>query len=38
MCIRDSHKALVLNILEDEAIDTEGLNRLREMLKRSDLK
>ena len=33
---RDSHKALILNILQDEAIDTADLKRLREMLERSD--
>ena len=35
---RNSHEALVLNILQDEAIDAEKLNRLREMLERSDAK
>jgi predicted transcriptional regulator len=35
---RNSHEALVLNILEDEAIETEDLKRLREMLERSDVK
>jgi predicted transcriptional regulator len=31
---RDSHKALILNILQDEAIDSADLKRLREMLER----
>ncbi len=35
---RNSHEALVLNILQDEAIDPEELRRLREMLERSDAK
>jgi predicted transcriptional regulator len=35
---RNSHKALVLNILNDEAIKAEELTRLREMLERSDVK
>jgi predicted transcriptional regulator len=35
---RNSHEALVLNILEDEAIDADKLNRLREMLERSKVK
>jgi BlaI family transcriptional regulator, penicillinase repressor len=35
---RNSHEALVLNILEDEAIDAGKLKRLREMLERSDAK
>jgi predicted transcriptional regulator len=35
---RNSHEALVLNILEDEAIDAEELTRLRKMLERSDAK
>jgi predicted transcriptional regulator len=35
---RNSHEALVLNILQDEAIDAEELKRLREMLDRSELK
>ena len=35
---RNSHEALVLNILQDEAIDAEELKRLREMLERSDVK
>jgi BlaI family transcriptional regulator, penicillinase repressor len=34
---RDSHKALILNILQDEAIDSADLRRLREMLERSDI-
>ena len=33
---RDSHKALILNILQDDAIDNADLRRLREMLERSD--
>jgi BlaI family transcriptional regulator, penicillinase repressor len=33
---RNSHEALVLNILQDEAIDAEKLKRLRDMLERSD--
>jgi predicted transcriptional regulator len=33
---RNSHEALVLNILHDEAIDADELRRLREMLDRSD--
>jgi predicted transcriptional regulator len=32
---RNSHEALVLNILQDEAIDADELNRLRQMLERS---
>ena len=35
---RNSHEALVLNILQDEAIDAGKLKRLREMLERSDAK
>jgi predicted transcriptional regulator len=35
---RNSHEALVLNILQDEAIDAEELARLRQMLERSDEK
>jgi BlaI family transcriptional regulator, penicillinase repressor len=35
---RNSHEALVLNILQDEAIDAADLNRLREMLERSEVK
>jgi BlaI family transcriptional regulator, penicillinase repressor len=35
---RNSHEALVLNILQDEAIDEKDLKRLREMLERSDSK
>ena len=35
---RNSHEALVLNILEDEAIDADKLKRLREMLERSKVK
>jgi predicted transcriptional regulator len=35
---RNSHEALVLNILQDEAIDAEELKRLRELLERSDSK
>ena len=34
----NSHEALVLNILEDEAIDADKLKRLREMLERSKVK
>jgi predicted transcriptional regulator len=34
---RNSHKALILNILQDEAIDSTDLRRLREMLERSDV-
>jgi BlaI family transcriptional regulator, penicillinase repressor len=34
---RNSHEALVLNILQDEVIDAENLKRLREMLDRSDV-
>jgi predicted transcriptional regulator len=33
---RDSHEALVLNILEDDALDDKELKRLREILDRSD--
>jgi BlaI family transcriptional regulator, penicillinase repressor len=32
---QDSHELLVLNIIEDEAIDAEELKRLREMLESS---
>ena len=35
---RNSHEALVLNILQDDLIDAEELKRLREMLERSDAK
>ena len=35
---RNSHEALILNILQDEAIDAADLKRLREMLERSDLR
>ena len=35
---RNSHEALVLNILQDEAIDAAELKRLREMLERSQTK
>jgi predicted transcriptional regulator len=35
---RNSHEALVLNILQDEEIDAGDLKRLREMLDRSDVK
>jgi predicted transcriptional regulator len=35
---RNSHEALVLNILEDAAIDADKLKRLREMLERSKVK
>jgi BlaI family penicillinase repressor len=34
----DSHEQLVLNILEDQGIETEELDRLREMLERSGAK
>jgi predicted transcriptional regulator len=33
---RDSHEALVLNILEDGAIEAAELKRLREMLEREE--
>jgi predicted transcriptional regulator len=32
----DSHELLVLNILEDNAIDSSEMKRLREMLERSE--
>ena len=35
---RNSHEALVLNILQDEAIDADELKILRQMLERSDAK
>jgi BlaI family transcriptional regulator, penicillinase repressor len=35
---RDSHKALILNILQDEATDSTDLKRLREMLEQSGIK
>jgi predicted transcriptional regulator len=35
---RNSREALVLNILQDEAIDPEELKRLRKMLERSNVK
>ena len=35
---RNSHEALVLNILQDEEIDADKLKRLREMFERSDVK
>jgi predicted transcriptional regulator len=35
---RNSHEALLLNILQDQAIDAEEMKRLREMLERSDSK
>ncbi len=35
---RNSHDALVLNILQDEAMDAATLKRLRELLARSDAK
>jgi predicted transcriptional regulator len=35
---RNSHEALVLNILQDEELDADQLKRLREMLERSDAK
>jgi BlaI family penicillinase repressor len=34
----NSHEQLVLNILEDQGIETEELDRLREMLERSGAK
>jgi predicted transcriptional regulator len=33
---RNSHEALILNILQDEAIDAADLKRLRELLEPSD--
>ena len=33
---RNSHEALVLNILQDDALDPKELKRLREMLDRSE--
>ncbi len=35
---RNSHEALILNILQDEDIDAEELKRLRKMLERSKAK
>jgi predicted transcriptional regulator len=35
---RNSHEALVLNILQDEELDPDKLKRLRDMLERSDAK
>ena len=35
---RNSHEALVLNILQDEELDPDKLKRLRQMLDRSDAK
>lgn len=35
---RNSHEALVLNILQDDEIDAKELERLREMLERSNAK
>jgi BlaI family transcriptional regulator, penicillinase repressor len=35
---RNSHEALVLNILQDEELDADRLKRMREMLERSDAK
>ena len=35
---KDSHEQLVLNILEDRGIEAKDLDRLREMLERSDMK
>ena len=32
---KDSHEALVLNIIEDQSIDAEELQRLRQLLKES---
>jgi predicted transcriptional regulator len=33
----NSHEALVLNILEDDGLETDELKRLRELLERSDI-
>jgi predicted transcriptional regulator len=33
---RNSHELLVLNLLEDERIDADELNRLRELLKKEE--
>ena len=35
---RDSHEALVLNILQDEALDAAELKRLREMLDQNEVR
>jgi len=35
---KNSHEQLVLNILEDQGVDAEELNRLRGMLERSGAK
>ena len=35
---KDSHEQLILNILEDQGIETEELDHLREMLERSGAK
>ncbi len=35
---KNSHEQLVLNVLEDQGIEAEELNRLREMLERSGAK
>ncbi len=35
---RNSHEALILNILQDEAIDAADLKRLREMLERNEVR
>jgi predicted transcriptional regulator len=35
---KNSHEQLVLNILEDQGIDADEINRLREMLDRSPAK
>ena len=35
---RNSHEALVLNILQDKAIDAAEIKRLRDILERSDTK
>jgi predicted transcriptional regulator len=35
---RNSHEALILNILQDEDIDADELKRLRKMLERSNAK
>jgi BlaI family transcriptional regulator, penicillinase repressor len=35
---RNSHEALVLNILQDEVIDAKNLRRLRKILEQSDVR
>jgi BlaI family transcriptional regulator, penicillinase repressor len=35
---RNSHEALVLNILQDQAIDAEELKRLRQLLEANDVR